>query len=173
MNTKTLLGASILALSIAMIAPVLASSHLNLISGEVNNEKGNFEATLSADFEDCPTETVCGVGAFAADAGDHAARMLAITAHDFFEDHPDQSDDIAIPHTHTLVFDIDADCDAGVALNADASGIIDGAKHEVKGPHVEVSQLNEVLDTTVHSFTVDFGPNGEICPVIVDSAIDE
>ncbi|KFM18246.1 hypothetical protein AAA799P11_01168 [Marine Group I thaumarchaeote SCGC AAA799-P11] len=173
-HTKAILGFSLAALFVAMIVPVMADGHLGLLNGEVNNKKGNFEATLTSNFNDCPSGTVCGVGAFTAvPTAGHAATMLAITSHDFFNDHPDQDDDVTVAHTHTLEFDADDDCAAGVALNGAASGIIPGAKHEVDGAHVEVSNLTTDLDTTVHSFTVSFGPHGEICPVLIDDASDD
>lgn len=61
----------------------------------------------------------------------------------------------------------DADCDAGVALAAENDLL--AASLEVDGKKLEIKNVPVGLDSTVHAFTVAFGPNNEICPVITDS----
>jgi len=174
--TKTILVAtSVAAIFVAsmIMVPVfaLAGFH-NLTDAEVDGDK--IEASLKAPITSCPPKTVCGVGVFETEPDGFAAQMVAATVHAFFCDHVAQDptcdepiDDPDAPHVHELSFVADADCDAGVALAAENDLL--AASLEVDGKKLEIKNVPVGLDSTVHAFTVAFGPNGEICPVITDS----
>lgn len=174
MTKRLILGISLAAVFVitSIVLPVYALGGFHdLTYAEV--KKGKIEASLKAPITSCPPNTVCGVGAFEKDPDGFAAQMVAATVHGFFCDHVAQDpdctgdiDDPDAPHIHELSFVIDGDCAAGVALAAENDLL--GGKLELNGKDIEIKS-KIITESTVHAFTVSFGPNGEICPVITDS----
>ena len=144
----------------------------------------SFTAVLQESITTCPEDIVCGVGTFIIDPTGSDALMAAVTVHSPFCDNALQDadaagnaecddsngiDDIDAPHGHFLSFDNDSDCESGLALVNE----IDWNFFTVNENTVQMFNLRTIsgFGPEIHTFTVESGPNGEICPVIVDTVV--